>query len=377
MAEFTLETAGRSIDTILADLKGTQLTNADKGILVSSWIFKNFGDVLREFNYSLPLAPSAPLAVPTFQRSFVHQDWIDGESVVQAGSTTGEQGFNLRLHRIEDDFDKLAADVALAFTTVAELRRQLSTLLAEVRAELNRLNGAVHNLQNRGSTIGPLTAQPPAFGQLLDKTAFLGATKFLGKDVTVWNTNQGTVMLPVVSPAAINTANIDRVNAAPNLERFITERRVDVGEGPITKTTFAEKFGDERLADGQLVRNVVDILPANASFANATELVDAVAERQAAVVRTSGESSAVITSLLGSAPATTNVAVAETSVTNVTVIPPEVSDVLSRNGVGSVGALAERPAAEIVDIASRNGLTVSLSQAALWSRTAKTLRMIR
>lgn len=112
----------------------------------------------RVFSYSAPFAPSAPACQAAFVRSFVHTDWIDGESVVQAGETTLEEGFNRRFHRIEDDLDALSADVARAFVCLGEQRAALARLLDEIRAEINRINGDIHDCckgESGGGWSGP------------------------------------------------------------------------------------------------------------------------------------------------------------------------------------------------------------------------------
>lgn len=105
----------------------------------------------RVFSYSAPFVQTAPACQAGFVRSFVHTDWIDGESVVQAGENTLEEGFNLRFHRIEDDLDALAADVARAFVCLGEQRTALSKLLDELRVEINRINSDIHACCGTGS----------------------------------------------------------------------------------------------------------------------------------------------------------------------------------------------------------------------------------
>ena len=63
----------------------------------------------------------------TYSRDFVHDDWRDGEDVVQAG---GEKGFNQKFHALEDEFDKIET----VFDTVdSEIKRiqRLNFVLAQ------------------------------------------------------------------------------------------------------------------------------------------------------------------------------------------------------------------------------------------------------
>src|SRR5262249_18392465 len=80
---------------------------------------------------------SDPNAVYTFERRFTHEDWIDGESLVQAGKTPDEAGFNQRFHDIEKDLDSLGDNVKRAFQAVISLRAQLRVCLNEIVKVLN------------------------------------------------------------------------------------------------------------------------------------------------------------------------------------------------------------------------------------------------
>ena len=83
------------------------------------------------------LQAADPSCVYNFVRTFQHRDWIDGESLVQAGKTPEEGGINERLHKIEADLDALGDNVRRAFMCVATLRAQLSICLNEIVTILN------------------------------------------------------------------------------------------------------------------------------------------------------------------------------------------------------------------------------------------------
>jgi hypothetical protein len=78
-----------------------------------------------------------PNCVYNFVRKFQHRDWIDGESLVQAGKTPEEGGINERLHNIEQDLDALGDNVRRAFARIATLKAQLSICLNEIVTILN------------------------------------------------------------------------------------------------------------------------------------------------------------------------------------------------------------------------------------------------
>lgn len=46
-----------------------------------------------------------------FERTCIHRDWVDGEDIVQAGSSPNDEGFNARFHKIEADLDALGGYV--------------------------------------------------------------------------------------------------------------------------------------------------------------------------------------------------------------------------------------------------------------------------
>ena len=73
----------------------------------------------------------------TFDRTFEHVDWVDFESLVQAGKTPEESGINERFHRIEADLDALGDNVRRAFVCLETLRTQLRVCLNEIVTVLN------------------------------------------------------------------------------------------------------------------------------------------------------------------------------------------------------------------------------------------------
>jgi hypothetical protein len=92
---------------------------------------------MANFNYSKPFPAQVPNSAPAFQRTFQHRPWVDGQDIVQAGATPDEEGFNTRLHKIENDLDALAAESKRAFALIADMRDTLAQLLIEIRDQLN------------------------------------------------------------------------------------------------------------------------------------------------------------------------------------------------------------------------------------------------
>ena len=156
MANLNLDLAGMEPATLYTNLVQKGVKDTDAAILVGDWIIKTFGQGERHFAYTHPV-PATDDCANTFQQQFQHQDWVDGVSVVQAGKSPGEDGFNDRMHRIQDDIAALSDEITKAVACIGELRQQVAAALDEVRVELNRLDHDVFALQqaaNRGGRFG-------------------------------------------------------------------------------------------------------------------------------------------------------------------------------------------------------------------------------
>lgn len=118
-------------------------------------LLEKLGKLKRTFSFSDPVEEVEAACTPAFARGFAHVDWVDGESVVQAEQSTGEDGFNWRFHRIEDDLDALAQDTAKAFACLAELREQVAKALSEVKGAVNAINSDIYACCGHGSATTP------------------------------------------------------------------------------------------------------------------------------------------------------------------------------------------------------------------------------
>src|SRR5258707_863703 len=106
-----LDIEGLGPEAIYQKITQQGISKSDAAVLVGDWIIHQHDGGRRVFDYATAFPATEAECLPHFARSFQHVDWIDGESVVQAGQTVGEDGFNARLHRIEADFDALGDDV--------------------------------------------------------------------------------------------------------------------------------------------------------------------------------------------------------------------------------------------------------------------------
>jgi hypothetical protein len=93
---------------------------------------------MANFEYNPPFPAVVPGDQSTFTRTFDHRDWVDGQDVVQAGSTPDEIGFNVRLNALERDLDAVKADLVQSYKLIADLRKALATALGQIQSELNK-----------------------------------------------------------------------------------------------------------------------------------------------------------------------------------------------------------------------------------------------
>lgn len=350
---------------------------SDASVLVASWIFENVGVAKQTFNYAEPFPAVAPgCQPPPFARTFAHQDWVDGEDVVQAGATTGELGFNERFHRIEHDLDALGTDVAQAFACMASMRVSLRKLLDEIRAELNRLHTTVHDT----ATIDPGVLQInkyPNYVSALDFGKYMGTTMFLDKKVSVWETKQGTIVLPALETVGVDVVAGTKLKGAGQVSRYLTERP-DVRQRfpqEVKVDDFVRTFGDDELADGRTVRDVFKALPSGAGFRSLNEMVAEIGEREAVIVRTTMGASQAVSAALGIDTAIQNVGDADVAALGA--VPTKARQALARGGINSVGDLAKATPEKVLSIMKDNQINAAAGDAAEWTAYAQTLTKLR
>jgi hypothetical protein len=374
-----LQLGGMTPEKVFEVLQTSGVRPSDAGVLVSSWIFDNFGFAQRTFGYAEPLTATEPDCVSTFERTFLHADWTDGQSTVQAGQTAGEAGFNERFHRIEADLDALGANVALVFACVAELRQSLHDRLEEIRAELNRINADVNRLDTRGRgvIVDPVHGgSSGGFGGLVNSGNFLGATTFGGNPVTAWSTSQGVVLLPAINTQPVDPSNNTRVQSVVELAQYLTGNPLvqSAFSQPLSKEQIVARFGNDLSPGGTTVASLLDIVPAGTTFRNPTELLNAATSHQAAALRTTGGLAPFFASALGVEPDAT---LGTASVERLNVIPPAMRRALIANGVDTIGELSDVGPERVVSMAASGGVAgVTSALAAGWIAAARTLQNV-
>ena len=102
------------------------------------------GDAPAPFTFQTPIAETAPDCAATYSRGFFHPDFFDGLTVVQAGQTPEEFGFNFRFHKIEDDLDAISNDLHKTSNCLAELRREVFGIARELEAKITEIEALLH-----------------------------------------------------------------------------------------------------------------------------------------------------------------------------------------------------------------------------------------
>ncbi|MEV1012375.1 hypothetical protein AB0I95_25425 [Micromonospora sp. NPDC049751] len=349
---------------------------SDASVLVSSWIYENVGTAKRVFSYAESFPAVEPgCAPPPFARTFAHTDWVDGEDVVQAGQTPGEQGFNERFHRIEHDLDHLGTDLAKAFTCMAAMRVSLRRLLDEIRAEINRLHSTVH--ENK-IVPGPYTfEQIPNYIGALDFGKYMGTTMFMDKKVSIWQTKAGTIVLPAVETLGVDVVVGPKVRGAAQVARYAVEHG-DVRQRfprEVKVVEFIRFFGEDEVADGRTIRDVLKVLPADSSYPSLDAMIAEVSEREAVMVRTTVGAQSAVSAALGVDAGLENVADADIAM--LAGVPTKARAALARAGISTLGKLAEAPAERVLGIMKEAGVRAEAGDAAEWTGYAQTLSKLR
>jgi hypothetical protein len=333
MTTLTPSVGNLSVQDVYTTVVQKGLTESQANAFVGEWLLVNAGKAKRVFSYSQAFDAVDADCKSSFARSFVHDDWIDGESVVQASETPGESGFNRRFHRIETDLDSLGANAALAFTCLAEMRQQMKNLLEEIRVELNRINS---DLDGRSSS-SPFTVNP----NLVQASSFLGKFKINEQSMQLWNTGNSMVMLPDLQTVAAPLWSDPRAQRAATLSKYIEDNAQVRATFPqaVTKKDFIEKFGNDKLEDGSFVRDLVSMLPEEGAAYGSLDAMSAdVTSRETSALRTTPGVKDAAALALGIS--TEGGKLDAAAIEQFNALPAQARSALARSGITTVGQLA-------------------------------------
>lgn len=372
MALSNLSIGSLAPDQVFSTLQQQGLTSVEAANFVATWILETVGKTRRNFDYKQNFVETDPNCAAKFARSFAHQDWVDGESVVQASETVGEAGFNVRFHRIEADFDAMTADVAMAFACIARVRKEVKQLLDEVRVEINRINTDINECCNKKSS----TSIAP--GTLLDKGVLTGYATMNGKRMQLWQTQAGTLVLPDVEVMDSTPWTNPRVQRAGNLARFIEETPAVRQAFPqqVNRKDFVTRFGNEKLPGGASIRELLTTLPEDSAFANLDAMITDLNEREVAALRTTAGATEAVAASLGVGQDVGKVSAAP--IEKFGALPPAAIHALSKNGIDTLGKFADLAPNQVQEILRRERIRdMTTADVAEASQVAKSLIRLR
>jgi hypothetical protein len=356
------DTIGLDPASLVDQLVTKGLSKYDASRLVNNLVAVNLGQSPRHFTFSAPLpATDSPTCAPTFARSFEHQDWVDGESVVQAGESADDKGFNWRFNALAADLDALHADTARMFQCLSTLRQALVQALQDVAAELNRLDSDVAGLTTK---VPPHT---PWNVNVADAPQFLGVRELDGNKVTMWKTGGNVMVLPGVDTVALQDTVSQRLGTGGLVSRYAVANEQfahDVGAGMPVKELIA-KYGTDPLGDGRTVAQGLAVLPPDATYPNPQAVVDAVNGQEQAFLRSTVGSVDAVGAVLGVTSA--GVPLAEVSpagiAKNIAGTPAELGSALTRAGLVTVNDVAGISADQLVARLGEQGVQITPAQA--------------
>ncbi len=390
-----------------------------------------FGQGRRNFDYSLTFDQVEPDCAPHYQRTLQHQDWVDGESVVQAGETTNEQGFNRRFHQIEHDLDQLGQDVAEAFNCLATMRSSLSQLLGDIRSEINQINADIYNCcGNHAPIVDTVPHLPPWVYQTApvinpnvyvhypyvdpaivysstnaaatqamtyrsyvlppagqDDTAIiagmsarkLDSSVFNGQAVDVWSTPAGMLLTPVPAataapdPATTRATQVDpRISLTGDLASWTADNQATLAPvfkaGPVTTKALIDQFGGADLGGGRTLRDALAGLPPEQVIASPDALTSAVIDHQAGQISAAGVAATATVATIGLNTGAADVA--SVPVGSLKAVPADAQAALGKAKVATIGDLQSQPAATLAKQLNTAGVKVTAADVAGWQAQA-------
>lgn len=388
MAIDDLDIEGIDVKTFFTKVTAAGVSSVEAKALIANLLIRD--RLPRRFNYATPFPAEDPACTPAFDRSFRHVDWVDGESVVQAEETTGEEGFNLRFHRIESDLDSLGADVALAFACLAGMRRNLRSLLDEIKVEVDRLNNLLGDRD--GGVIQPLPLPFPKGG-----IEFLGKTKVGNIDKYILREGDKFRLVDFDIASRINpTGPTDWIQPLPrdavvDVIRDATETirtSPEISEAIRTGATAEEiriNFGDTTVAtspagDPILLGDVLRDVPANTTFVEAADPAAAVIS--SGVLATGTETSTTLreTVLRDTSRDLSGTELLDSQVSVLAPVSTDLARDLESAGVTNVDTLARSSTVDVVRALETAGVTnvdsVAVTRAITAARIARTVGRI-
>ncbi len=356
------DTIGLDPESLVDQITNKGLPKNDAVKLVNNLIAVHIGQSPRHFVFGQPLPTTDPRTCPpVFARSFSHQDWVDGESVVQAGESADDKGFNWRFNALAADLDALHGDTENLYNCLVTLRTELVSALQDVAAELNRID------TDLAGAVVRLPPQTPWRYNVADAPEFLGIRDLDGSKVTMWKTGQGVVVLPGVTTMDLMDTTNQRLATGGLVSRYAGGDQAfakDVATG-MTVQALLNKYGNVALGDGRTLGQALTILPPDSKYADSAALVSAVNTAEQGYLRsTVGSIDAVnaLTGVTSEGQPLTSIGAASIAGA-VSGAPAGLAQGLAKAGLNTVGEISGLSAAQLVTRLGKAGVTITPSQA--------------
>ncbi|MFJ9783085.1 hypothetical protein ACIRSS_26140 [Amycolatopsis sp. NPDC101161] len=138
--------------TIVDALRGAGVAEEDVIAVLGRAIARSSGlaaEVTPPFVFQTQVPQLAPQCEVHFEPGFTHPDFIDGVTVVQAGETPSEIGFNHRFHAIEDDLAAVAEALRTVSNCMKELRLELFGVVQELQVKITQIDARLDGIKDK------------------------------------------------------------------------------------------------------------------------------------------------------------------------------------------------------------------------------------
>jgi hypothetical protein len=148
---------GVPASTIVEALRGAGVAEDDVIAVLGRAIARSSGPGLAAtttppFVFQTIVPQQAPQCELHFEPTFTHPDFIDGVTVVQAGETPTEIGFNRRFHAIETDLGGVAEALRTVSNCIKELRLELFGVVQELQVKITAIDHRIDPLKDKTET---------------------------------------------------------------------------------------------------------------------------------------------------------------------------------------------------------------------------------
>ena len=143
--------------TIVDALRGAGVAEDDVIAVLGRAIARSAGTGIASlatppFVFQTNVPQQAPQCELHFEPTFTHPDFIDGVTVVQAGETPTEIGFNRRFHAIETDLGGVAEALRTVSNCIKELRLELFGVVQELQVKITTIDHRIDPLKDKAET---------------------------------------------------------------------------------------------------------------------------------------------------------------------------------------------------------------------------------